>query len=69
MQSYSAMPENLRKQDKTMFVWYPVERSDIKTMRDENNVLTDDKLVMNFGKYQSMFDYVSEMNIPMDLRY
>ena len=26
-----------------IFVWYPKERADLKMIRDENNVLTDDE--------------------------
>ena len=51
-QSYSAIPKNLRRQAKAIFVWYPKERADLKTIHDENDVLTDDELVVarNFFK-------------------
>ena len=29
-----------------IFVWYPKERGDLKTIHDENDVLTDDELVV-----------------------
>ena len=29
-----------------MFVWYPKERADVKTIYDENDVLTGDELVI-----------------------
>ena len=45
-QSYSAIPKNLRRQAITIFIWYPKERGDHKTIHDENDVLTDDKLVV-----------------------
>ena len=45
-QSYSAIPKYLRRQAKTIFVWYPKERGDLKLLHDENNVLTDDELVV-----------------------
>ena len=45
-QSYSAIPKNLRRQAKTIFVWYLNERGDLKIIYDENNVLTDDELVI-----------------------
>ena len=45
-QSYSAIPKNLRKQVMTIFVWYPKERGDLKMIHDENDVLTDDELVV-----------------------
>ena len=31
-QSYLAIPKNLRKQVKTIFVWYPEERVDLRTI-------------------------------------
>ena len=51
-QSYSAIPKNLRRQAKAIFVWYPKEREDLKMIHDENDVLTDDELVVarNFFK-------------------
>ena len=35
-QSYSAIPKNLRRQVKAIFVWYPKERADLKMIHDEN---------------------------------
>ena len=51
-QSHTAIPKNLRGQAKAIFVWYPKERADLKTIDYENNVLTDDELVVarNFSK-------------------
>ena len=46
IQSYSAIPKNMRRQVKAIFVWYPKERADLKMIHDENNVLTDDELVI-----------------------
>ena len=45
-QSYLAIPKNLRKQAKAIFVWYQKERADLRSIHDENDVLTDDKLVV-----------------------
>ena len=45
-QSYSAIPKNLRRQAKAIFVWYPKERADVKMIHDKNNVLTDDELAV-----------------------
>ena len=47
-QSYSAVPKNLR-QTRALFMWYPKERGDLKTIHDENDVLTDDELVVVRG--------------------
>ena len=51
-QSHSAIAKNLRKKAKAIFVWYPKERGDLKTIHEENDVLTDDDLVIakNFLK-------------------
>ena len=35
-QSYTAIPKNLRRQAKVIFVWYPKERADLKMIHDEN---------------------------------
>ena len=48
-ESFSAIPKNLRGQDKAVFVWYPKKRADIKVIHDENDVLTDDELVVVRG--------------------
>ena len=48
-QSYTAIPKNLRRQVKAIFVWYPKERADLKMIHDENYVLTDDELVVVRG--------------------
>ena len=45
-QSYSAIPKNLRRQAKAIFVWYPKESADLKIIHDENNVLTEEELVI-----------------------
>ena len=51
-QSYTAIPKNLRRQAKAIFVRYPKKRGDPKIIHGENDVLTDDELVvaMNFLK-------------------
>ena len=45
-QSCSAIPKNLRRQAKAIFVWYPKERTDLKMIHDENHVFTDNELVI-----------------------
>ena len=51
-QSYTAIPKNLRRQAKIIFVSYPKERGDLKAIHEKNDVLTDDELVVarNFLK-------------------
>ena len=45
-QPHSSIPRNLRRQTKAIFVWYPKERADLKMIHDENDMLTDDELVV-----------------------
>ena len=40
------IPKNLRRQVKAIFVWYPKERADLKMIHDENDMLTNDELVV-----------------------
>ena len=44
-QSYTVVSKNLRRQAKTIFVWYPKERGDLKAIHEENDVLTDNELI------------------------
>ena len=63
-QSYSAVPKDLRRQDKAIFVWYPKERTDLRTIHGENDVLTDNELVVarDFLKSQNMHACIHKMN-------
>ena len=45
-QLYTAIPKNLRRQAKVIFVWYPKERGDLKAIHEENDVLTDNELIV-----------------------
>ena len=51
-QSYLGTPKELREQAKAIFIWHAKARADLKTIHDENDVLTDDELVVarNFLK-------------------
>ena len=66
IQSYPAIPENLRRQAKLIVVWYTKEMTDLKIIRGENNVLTDDKIVIVRGllKSQNMHVYAYKINTP-----
>lgn len=44
-QSYTAIPKNLRRQKKQLFVWYPSEKSDLKMVDEESNLMTAEDLV------------------------
>ena len=38
-QSYTAVPKNLRRQKKMLFCWYPHEKSDMKLIDEETNLI------------------------------
>lgn len=38
-QSYTAIPKNLRRQAKMLYVWYPKDRNDLATIHEENDVI------------------------------
>ena len=45
-QSNTAIPKNLRGQGKAIFTWHPKERGDMRTIHEENDVLTNDELIV-----------------------
>ncbi|XP_057296946.1 uncharacterized protein LOC130625849 [Hydractinia symbiolongicarpus] len=50
-QSYTAFPNNFRKQKKALFLWYPNERSDMKMIDEETNLIPDrDDIKANLKK-------------------
>ena len=53
-QSYSAIPKNLRRQTKAIFVWYLKEKADLKMIHDKNNVMMDDELVIVRGQLKKV---------------
>ena len=38
-QSYTAIPKNIRRQAKMLYVWYPRNRTDLNTIHEENDVI------------------------------
>ena len=38
-QSYTAIPNNIRRQAKMLYVWYPKNRTDLNTIHKENDVI------------------------------
>ena len=38
-QSYTAIPNNIRKQAKMLYVWYLKNRTDLNTIHEENDVI------------------------------
>ena len=57
-QSYTAIPKNLRRQKKMLFVWYPNEKSDLKTIDEEMNIIDDLEVVkkeLKSSKYACLY--------------
>ena len=43
-QSYTAIPNTIRRQAKLLYVWYPKKRTDLNTIHEENDVIETDQL-------------------------
>ena len=43
-QSYTAVPNNIRRQAKMLYVWYPKNRTDLNTIHKENDVIGQEEL-------------------------
>ena len=49
-QSYTAIPKNIRRQAKMLYVWYPKNRTDLNTIHDENDVIETPEELANVKK-------------------
>ena len=38
-QSYTAIPDNIRRQAKMLYIWYPKNRTDLKVIHEENDII------------------------------
>ena len=43
-QSYTAVPNNIRRQARMLYVWYPKTRTDLNTIHEENDVIGPEEL-------------------------
>ena len=43
-QSYTAIPNNIRRQAKMLYVWYPLNRTDLNTIHEENDIIGPEEL-------------------------
>ena len=43
-QSYTAIPNNIRRQAKMLYVWYPKNQTDLNIIHEENDVICPDEL-------------------------
>ena len=55
-QSYTAIPNNIRRQAKMLYVWCPKNRTDVNTIHEENDVIGPEELArvkaqLKWGKH------------------
>ena len=43
-QPYTAIPNNIRRQAKMLYIWYPKNRTDLNTIHEENDVIGPEQL-------------------------
>ena len=43
-QSYTAVPNNIRRQAKVLYVWYSKNRTDLNTIQEENDIIGPEEL-------------------------
>ena len=43
-QSYIAVSNNIRRQAKMLYVWYPINRTDLNTIHEENDIIGPEEL-------------------------
>ena len=43
-QSYTAIPNNIRRQAKMLYAWYPKSRTDLNTIHEKNDVICPEEL-------------------------
>ena len=58
-QSYTAVPNNIRRQAKMLYVWYPKNRADLNTIHEENDIIGPEELArvkaqIKRGKHTSL---------------
>ena len=49
-QSYTAVPNNIRRQAKVLYIWYPKNRTDLNVIHEENNVIETPEELANVKK-------------------
>ena len=65
-QSYTAVPNNIRRHAKMLYVWYPKNRTDLNTIHEENDVIEMGELArvkaeLKWGKYTCL---IMRMELP-----
>ena len=67
-QSYTAIPNNIRRQAKMLYIWYPKNRTDLNTIHEENDVIGPEELAtvkaqLKCGKHTCL---IMRMEHPRD---
>ena len=65
-QLYTTVPNNIRRQAKMLYVWYPKNRTDVNTIHEENDVIETGELArvkeaLIQGKHTSL---IMRMELP-----
>ena len=50
MQLYTAVPKNIRRQAKILYVWYPKNRTDLNIIHEENDIIETPEELMTVKK-------------------
>ena len=55
-QSYTAIPKNIRRQAKMLYIWFPKNRTDLNIIHEENDIIETEELVnvkekLKWGKH------------------
>ena len=50
MQSYTAVPKNIRRKAKMLYIWYPKNRTDLNVIHEENDLIEMQGELMNVKK-------------------
>ena len=63
---YTAIPNNIRRQAKMLYVWYPKNRTDMNTIHEENDVRSPEdlarvKVQLKWGKHTCL---IMRMELP-----
>ena len=58
-QSYTAIPNNIRRPAKMLYVWYPKNRTDLDTIYEENDVIGPEEIArvkaqLKWGKHSCL---------------
>ena len=62
-QSYAAVPNNIRRQVKMLYVWYHKNRTDLNTIHEENDVIGPEELArvkaqLKWGKHTCLIMWI-----------